>query len=223
MTTSNLTVSQLGDYNTSTGVWSAAFGNIVTFGGVRQAWAQVNKDVPLVNIVSGFTVQFSPNFTETATLTIFARSVPTSEVFSATNPPNNTVILTQTTTAFAAVTATVTMPLSVGGMASTLHADMRSRQRAHSAGGHRFAIGFSWDGTGGIVGLANFALTYQPEFTGANHLRSPAGTDRAVECPRCGVALLESQLVKDEITGHMVGPECFDNKNIRPFNWPFRG
>lgn len=225
MTTTALTTNQLGTYDTGAGTWSAAFGLLVSIGGGIQVWAQIDKTIPLVNIITSLTVSVTPGFTESGTITYYARQITTAFNFSTAIPPNNGIVIgTQNLSLVSATPQVLTLPLNdANGFATTLAADMRSRGRVHAGGGHRFAIGFQWSGTGGTLVVPAFSLTHTPEFTGADGLVATAGTDRAVECPRCGTAVLESVLVKDGVTGQKVCPECYDPPvEKEPWVWPFR-
>ena len=89
---------------------------------------------------------------------------------------------------------------------------------------------FVVDSPGGVSATATaFQLLVssvepQTENTGKSGLRAPAGTDRAVECPRCARTVLESQLIRDGVQkGLLVCPECYDPPTPPGnFRWPFR-
>lgn len=219
MATTVLVVGQLGSYTPATGVWGDAFGNIVTLGGGVQAWAQLPKAVPLVNTVSAFTATFAPNFTESGTLTVLARSVPTTATYStvAGGPTSQVAVGTQTV-AFAGVPIVLTVPLvDAASKATRLLGDMRARERIHAVGVHRFSVGFEFSGSGGVCGISTFTLTHADEFTGWG-ARKPALGDRAVRCPRCGTVTTERSLVRDGIIGLEVCSECYDPPREAP-NW----
>lgn len=61
-------------------------------------------------------------------------------------------------------------------------------------------------------------------FSGDSGLVAAAGTDRAVECPRCGHLILESRLTQDGVQrGLLVCPSCYDPPTPPPnWRWPFR-
>jgi hypothetical protein len=225
--TSTLSALQLGTYNTGTEAWTAAVGSFVTLGGASQAWVQLDKTVPLAALATGLTCSFSTGWTETATLTFLAIEVPIAANFATgVFVPSPSRIVSTGSVDIVAGPNTITIPLSDAHSKATLiHSQARSRWRAHSGGGHRLAVGFAWDGAGGVTAITAFTLTHEEEFTGWGGQQAAAGTDRAVRCPRCGTVMRESALVQDGYTRSDVCAECFDpDPNALPkFPWPFRG
>lgn len=226
MATRLLTYLQTGHYDGAAWLTTATPGLGSGLG--VDAWTQLDVTPMVVDVPSGLAVVLTPiDFTEAGTLSILLHNGagPLLDDFSTAAPPAAAIVATQSLSFTLGISANIVIPLyNAGGQATALGARLRAAWRRDSLGRYRGALGFRWSGVGGSISFGAATLTFTADFGGDSRLWASPNTDRAVECPRCGVPCLESNLIRDGVlTGLYVCSSCYDPpKEPDTFRFPFR-
>ena len=223
------TVVQAGSWNGA--AWTLPDGlGLVAFGGANEAWIVVDADSVNQNIISGLTLNAGTLFVESGPVDVLVYDQPLRQDFVGAIGPTSRRLVETITISFLGPLVTTPLTLnSSNGTATFLGALIRAAGARDSLGRSRVAVGLR--GTGFVGGsmnihtpLAGLRANVSGPYTGDSKLVGTAGADRAVECPRCGNLVLDSNLVRDGVQkGLMVCPECYDPP-MPPSNWrfPFR-
>jgi len=225
MAAADLTIIQSGAWDGAATWTPSAFG-IARMDAPWSTWVEVAAGPAITDVPTALGIRLSPLFTESGTLMVRAHtpSAPLLTDFSAANLPVPQASSSVSVSFAAGVPLDILIALSIAtGEASPVGFRLRHAWKRDSLGHYRVGIGFLFSGVGGNVGVLGVPLTYAAGFSGAVGLTAAAGTDQAVECPRCGNPALRSALIADGVTKQLVCAECYDPPTIlRPRTWPFR-
>ena len=201
----SLTVAQRGYYDGIVWIDHVLQLTFMGLSGATITWIQVTPNN--AELTTAVTTSLTPAFSESGTLTVLCARFPAFTDFTTATPPLVNFADTVLTSTDAMVlntqqTQSLLLNNTTTGAGTTLAAGV------HRSATHRFALGYQWSGTGGIVGINTVDTTTQKAFTG---LEGPwRAQGRADECPKCGGKSTRDRWVRDRYTKLMVCPRCYD-------------